>query len=108
MSLDVYLEVNDEEVYSANITHNLNKMAMAVSEFFYKSLWRPEELNAVYAQDIILELRKGISTLVCAPTHYKKYNAPNGWGLYEHFVPFVVNYIEACEKYPHAKVRVSR
>lgn len=108
MSLDVYLEVNGEEVYSSNITHNLGEMASAVSEFFYKALWRPEELNATYAQDIILELRKGICTLACAPTHYKKFDAPNGWGTYEHFVPFVINYIEACEKYPHALVKTWR
>lgn len=108
MSLDVYLEVNGKEVYSANITHNLNKMATQVSEFFYKALWRPEELNATYAQDIILELRKGVSRLVCAPTHFKQFDSPNGWGLYENFVPFVINYIEACEKYPHAVVKVSR
>lgn len=108
MSLDVWLEVDGEEVYSSNITHNLGKMASEVSEFFYKALWRPEELKAEYARDIILELRKGVSKLVCAPTHYKQFNAPNGWGLYEHFVPFVINYIEACEKYPNAKVKVWR
>lgn len=108
MSLDVYLEVNGNEVYSSNITHNLNVMAQKVSDVFYKTLWRPEELGFTKASDIIVELRKGASKLVCAPTYFKQFNASNGWGLYEHFVPFVVEYIEACEKYPNAVVKVSR
>lgn len=106
MSLDVTLELNGEEVYSSNITHNLAEMARKVSEFFYKALWCPEEIGAVYAQDIVLDLRKGISTLVCAPSYYKQFNAPNGWGTFDDFVPFVVEYIEACEKYPAAIVKV--
>lgn len=109
MSLDVYLKnASDEEVYSSNITHNLNKMALAVSETFYKTLWRPEELGYVRAEDLLLELRKGVSKLVCAPSYFKKYDSPNGWGLYENFVPFVIEYIEACEKNPKAKVFASR
>lgn len=108
MSLDVYLELNGEEVYSANITHNLNKMANAVSPYFYQVLWRPEDLNMVHAEDLIHELRKGVSKLACAPSHYKQFDSPNGWGLYENFVPFVINYIEACEKFPKATVKVSR
>lgn len=108
MSLDVYLELDGEDVYWANITHNLNRMAIEVSDYFYQALWRPEELGAVYAQDIVYELRKGISVMVCAPTHYKQFDAPNGWGQYENLVLFVIKYIEACEKYPAAIVRVSR
>lgn len=108
MSLDVYLEVDDETVYSANITHNLGKMASAVSDFFYKAMWRPEELNAVYAQDIIHDLRSGTSRLVTSPIYYKQFDAPNGWGSYDNLVAFAINYIEACQKYPNAKVKVWR
>lgn len=108
MSLDVYLKNGEDEVFSANITHNLNVMALQVSEIFYKALWRPEELGAVFAEDIIKELRKGVSKLACAPSYYKKFNSQNGWGVYDNFVPFVINYIEACEKNPKAKVFVSR
>lgn len=108
MSLDISLKIDGVEVYESNITHNLTAMASAVSEFFYKALWRPEEMGLVYAEDVLVELRKGAAKLVCAPTYYKQFNASNGWGLYEHFVPFVVNYIEACEKYPRATVSVWR
>lgn len=108
MSLDVYLEQDGQEVYSANITHNLNEMAQKVSELFYKTLWRPEEVGFIKASDIIVELRKGASRLVCAPTYFKQFNASNGWGSYDNFVPFIISYIEACEKFPNATVKVSR
>ena len=39
MSLDVYLMVDNERVYDANITHNLNSMASEAG--CYEALWRP-------------------------------------------------------------------
>lgn len=108
MSLDVYLELDGEEVYWANITHNLGEMARAVNDFFYQAMWRPEELNAVYAQDIIHDLRSGTSRLVTSPVYYKQFDPPNGWGSYDNLVAFAINYIEACQKFPNAKVKVSR
>jgi hypothetical protein len=111
MSLDVYLitkdiDGNDHEVYSANITHNLNKMAEAAG--IYKELWRPEEINISTAKELIEPLRIGLGRLKSEPDLYSRYNSPNGWGLYEHFVPFVEKYLEACKKYPSATIEVSR
>lgn len=108
MSLDITLIENGEVVYEANITHNLNKMASTVNEFFYKAIWRPEELDFKYAGDVVYELRKGVSVLACAPSHLKKLNPENGWGTYEDLLLFVVHYIEACEQYPNATIEVSR
>jgi hypothetical protein len=42
------------------------------------------------------------------PARFRAYNAPNGWGLYEHFVPFVEQYLEACREHPDATVKASR
>lgn len=39
---------------------------------------------------------------------YKKFDSPNGWGTYEHFVSFVEEYLEALEKYPNAVVTCDR
>lgn len=108
MSLDITLVKNGEVVYDANITHNLNKMASAVSEFFYKAIWRPEEMDMKYAGDVVYELRKGVAVLACAPSHLKKLNPENGWGTYEDLLLFVVRYIEACEQHPTALIEVSR
>lgn len=111
MSLDVYLEdptstYNVEELYWANITHNLGEMASECG--IYKALWRPEEINAVYAKDIIDIVEKGLIELKKRPEHYETFNSPNGWGMYEHFVPFVEEYLEALKEFPKAKIRVSR
>jgi len=119
MSLDVYLfrkkwvsydegkthTVENEEVYSANITHNLGRMAQACD--IYKTLWHPETIGAVYAKDIIPLLEKGLTELKEKPEHFQKYDAPNKWGMYKHFVPFVEKYLNACKENPDAVIDVS-
>lgn len=107
MSLDVYLTaVRPTEVYWANITHNLNKMAMEAG--IYEALWRPEEIGVTKAVELIEPLTVGLEKLKADPEHYEQFNAPNGWGMYEHFVPFVEKYLEACKENPDADVNVSR
>ncbi len=99
-------EYETEEVYSANITHNLNQMADAAG--IYQHLWRPDEIGVTTARELIEPLKKGLALLKSDPPRFEKYNATNGWGLYEHFVLFVEDYLEACKAHPDAIVRVSR
>lgn len=120
MSLGVYLHRNlylsydkgktyeekQETVYEANITHNLGKMADEAG--IYEALWRPEEINIEKASELIPLLESALFDLKSRPEYYSKFNASNGWGLYENFVPFVENYLEACKKYPDALISVSR
>jgi hypothetical protein len=140
MSLDVHLNrkrylsydegktyVEDsEELYWANITHNLGTMADKAG--IYEALWRPhrlkegynipegdneaewkfEEENVSTAKDIIPILEKGLADLKARPKYFEQFNSSNGWGMYEHFVPFVEKYLEACKEYPDAIVGVSR
>jgi len=118
MSLDVYLTDSikcphcgqdagpGSTVYSANITHNLGKMADVAG--IYGALWRPDEHGLTHARDLIEPLRSGLADLRARPAFFVAFNAPNGWGTYEHLVPFVEQYLAACLEYPDAKVRVSR
>lgn len=125
MSLDVYLsgpEREEEcrcrdcehrhirkvraELYSANITHNLNKMATEAG--IYQHLWRPEELGITTARELIKPLTDGIELLESDPERFKRFDSLNGWGLYENFVPFVRGYLDACKDYPDADVYASR
>ena len=120
MSLDVYLirkryfsydegktyTEDDEQVYWANITHNFGKMAGEAG--IYEALWRPEEIGKTKASEIVELLEKGLAALKARPEHFEKFNSPNGWGMYEHFVPFVEKYLEACKEYPDAIIEVSR
>lgn len=94
------------EVYSANITHNLG--AMADEAGIYKHLWRPEEIEVTKAGQLVEPLRAGLAMMKADPPRFEKHNAKNGWGLYEHFVPWVENLLAACEQNPTADVRVSR
>lgn len=140
MSLDVFLkrklhlsydegktyEEKNEEVYWANITHNLGQMADKSG--IYEALWRPyklkkgydipendhileckfEEENPVKANEIIEILEKGLIDLKIRPEYFETFNSENGWGMYEHFVPFVEEYLEACKEFPNATIEVSR
>lgn len=93
-------------VYDANITHNLGKMASEAG--IYKACWRPEEINATKAGDIILILEKGIKDMKKRPDFYKQFDAENGWGTYKDFIPWLEDYLDACKKYPDAIIEVSR
>ena len=118
MSLDVWLtvkkkaceccnrEAEEIEVFSANITHNLNTMAEKAG--IYKHLWRPEELEIKNAGDLIEPVSKGLADMKARPGFYKKFDSPNGWGLYKHFVPWIERYLEACRKWPDAEIGISR
>ena len=106
MSLDVCLMVmKPTEVYSANITHNL--AAMAKEAGIYMHLWRPEDIGLAIAGELIEPLRAGLELMKADPPRFEKHNAPNGWGLYKYFVPFVERYLAACEEMPWATIRVS-
>ena len=123
MSLDVYLtrpqqprdcphcdgtgKVDDtDECFQANITHNLGRMAGEAG--IYEACWRPEEIGVTKAAQLVPLLRAGLAQLKERPEHFSTFNAPNGWGLYEHFVPWVEKYLAACEEYPDADVQASR
>ena len=120
MSLDVYLTrkkcisydagttltEENETIYDANITHNLGKMAEEAG--IYEALWRPEAIGKTKASEIIELRENGLAVLNARPEHFEKFNSPNGWGMYKHFVPFVEKYLKACKEHPDAAIEVSR
>lgn len=96
----------DVEVYSANITHNLNRMAEEAG--IYKHLWRPDEIGITKASQLIDPLRSGLASMIADPKRFEAHNPANGWGSYDGFVPWIQQYLSACEDHPNADVRVSR
>jgi hypothetical protein len=107
MSLDVYLlETKPCEIYSANITHNLNKMAEKAG--IYHHLWRPDEIGIEKAGQLIEPLTKGLDLLKKHPEQFREFNPKNGWGTYEGLVKFVKAYLDACKENPEATIEVSR
>lgn len=106
MSLDFHLEEGGSVVFETNITHNLTRMANAAG--IYQALWRPEERGYTQAKDVIPFLERGLLWLIANKREAETFNARNGWGLYEHFVPFVTEVLAACHEYPNATIHVSR
>ena len=90
-----------EEVFYANTTHNLMQMANAAG--LYDPIWD----GSVVAKDLIAPLEAGIKWLKENRQEAESYNASNGWGTYEDFLPWVERYLEACKKYPEATISVS-
>jgi len=113
MSLDVYLLEDvcpccgvGNEVYSANITHNLGQMANEAG--IYYALWRPEEKGYKLAKDIFPILESGLVKMKENPSHYKQFDSPNGWGTYGNFIQFVEDYLSNCREHPDSTIKVSR
>jgi len=120
------LEPKREIMYSANITHNLGKMAAEAG--IYEALWRPYQLkegynipekdydaeykyevaNPVKAHEIIEIVEKGLKDMKKRPKHYEKFNSSNGWGMYHNFVPWIEEYLEALKEYPESFVECDR
>ena len=115
----------NEQLFWANITHNLGKMADEAG--IYEALWRPYMLHkdykhfdiydeeyefeksvTIYAKDIVDIVEKGLKKMKENPQHYAKFNSPNGWGTYENFVPWIEKYLEALKEYPESIVEVDR
>lgn len=107
MSLDVYLEdAAGNEIYSANVTHNLNKMADEAG--IYECLWRPDEHGITHAHQMIEPLTAGVIKLATEKARFEKLNPSNGWGSWEGFLPWCASYLQACRDHPDAVVTVSR
>jgi hypothetical protein len=122
----VTLEPRREEVYSANITHNLGKMADEAG--LYEALWRPHRLkpgydipeddhkaeweyednNPVRAHEIIEIVEKKLEDMKARPKHYETFNSPNGWGMYHNFVPWIEEYLKALKEFPESQVVCDR
>lgn len=96
-------EVEDDVLYSNNITHNLTHMAREAG--LYEALWNPKVHRA---GDLIEPLKEGLHLLKSDPEKYKEFNPENGWGSYETLVEFVENLLNACCRYPNAIIEVDK
>ena len=103
MSLDFSLrKVEEHEVYSRNITHNLTKMASEAG--LYECLWHPFKNGYEKGSDIIDKLKEGLKLLRADRDKYQKLNPENGWGDYYGFIAFVEGILEAVEEHPDARL----
>lgn len=94
------------EIFSANITHNLGRMADLAG--IYEAVWRPDEVGLETAGQVAPLLLVGLKRMKEEPGPFEALDPPNGWGRYVDFVPWLERYLAACEANPGAKVEVSR
>jgi len=115
---------HDEQVdVNLNITHNLGEMAGHVTvedTDLYNVLWRPYRLYNIEdntdesysfmakASELESILFLGLKELKSNPEKYKAFNPDNGWGDYEGLVKFCEKYLVAINRYPNARIEVSR
>jgi len=93
-------------VFSYNITHNLNTMALEAN--LYDAMWHPELIGATHAIELIVPLAMGLVELLADADRFRQFNPSNGWGTYENLVKFTKEYLEACVEWPTATIGVSR
>ncbi|KKN79246.1 hypothetical protein LCGC14_0342640 [marine sediment metagenome] len=76
-----------------------------ISDFM---LWRIEETSVKVAKDLIEPLTNGLEKLKAKPEFYKNFDAKNGWGTYDDFVPWVEKLLIACLENPEATISTNR
>ncbi len=81
---------------------------MASEGGIYEALWRPEEIGITHAKQLVEPLRVALVAMLDDPERFEAHNSPNGWGMFEHFEPFVRKYWRACKQFPDAIIEVSR
>lgn len=94
--------VEPQEIYSADITGNLVKMAAEAG--LYNAIWNPKVVGITKASHLAPMLLAGITQMVEEPARFIKHNPANGWGSYDQFVEWCKRLHRHCEEYPNAEV----
>lgn len=107
MSLDIDLvESREISIFSANVTHNLNRMADKAG--IYQVLWRAPENKIFIASQLIQPLQAAVKSMKENPDFFRQFDAENGWGAFEQFLPWIEKLLTACINNPNAKIKTSR
>jgi hypothetical protein len=90
-------------VFERNYTHNVIPMwhKAGVYQVLYESEGRP-------ARDYIDTLERGVAHFRAHYAEYEKLDAPNGWGLAKHALPFLEAVTAAFKEHPEATILVSK
>lgn len=86
-----------------NITHNLGPMFRAAGVD-----WRRyQDDPSLTAGDLAADIRAALTQMRENPTHFKGFDASNGWGTYGQALPFLQRLLVDCERHPDGTVEVS-
>lgn len=101
-SLDAYLYVRNQNVYSGNTTHNHGQIANAVNPALYKALWEGGGMPVTRLAPL---LKMGIKELETNGDKYRHLDNKNNWGSVDHFLIFLRELYAACIQNPRAHYR---
>lgn len=130
MSLDVRIAKTNNKgeyldtIWWGNITHNMNMMATHVPIKYsdeesmvsfvgslYDVVWNLEEIGDGYFVDTT-NMGKALSLGICYMIKHRmellQYNPENGWGDYDKFLIFLIDYKNNCEDNPNCKIEISK
>jgi len=122
MSLDISLHQDakyNTQIYEANITHNLGKMAGAVLCFHLENDY-PDEKKYITLHDILWHgsgqsakvitpmLEVGLKELIENEVELCEYIPENGWGSYAGLIKFTRELLFACKEFPETTLRCHR
>lgn len=106
----------EEDSWNANITHNLVSMASQVpiilesgeETTLYRVVWRSEEIGVNNTTTILPYLISGLEYMISHRSELLPFNPPNGWGSYDCFIKFLLNYKQSCEDNPGCEIKTDR
>lgn len=102
MSLTVMLRIDDDIVYDRNIYHTFRNTMKNAD--IYDLLYCPYDLNINHASGMIEPLHQAILTLIA------RINTLDDTANldYDYLLIFVIRYLEACRRWPHAEIVISK
>ena len=108
MSLDISLICKEcgGICFKTNITHNFNEMAIAAK--VCKCLWQVSKSNFKDAKQLVFPLQKAILSMEENSKKFKAFNPAWGDHYYYYYLSWLKELTAACEKYPNARIEISR
>jgi len=106
VSYDIDITVDHEDGYSSgfevgNMTYNVSTMvkeACGVTFSWFDGMTCKQALPILYF--CWRNLRRN-------PSHFRRFEAPNGWGTYEQFMPYMTRFYVMARLHPKGIIRVS-
>lgn len=98
MSLDIGFGT-----YDGNFTHNVTPMWNEAG--IYDALYNS---HGKKVSEVLEALETGLIDMARRPSVYRKMDSPNGWGIYNHALPWLADLVEAARDNKDATICISK
>lgn len=113
MSYDISLRIDTggsypHEVYQSNITFNLHRMFSNAFRYNGQLSDSINFLDGMKAEDAAAHLGKAVERMKKYPDYFRQFDSPNGWGIYDHALPMLEEWLAACLEHPKTIVKIDK